>query len=381
MSFIDNIKNDIEEASARYELMNDKIMLFESVAYNNYIIKQKEAYLDAYKYGGDVEDYMTESEGGSFADKAKATIDKIIEALKEFFEKIKEKVTEIFQKVRESSLIQKVEQLLKINPQAANMKVEYEDNSKLLGFLHKESDDSKKRVARATSGKISKKDADDAEESKNRVAKYIAIGTGVVAVTVTLGFLLAHFKKDGKDIDVNADTRGLENIKKAIEKKRDEIANKKLDKKITKKMNQMNAIYGLDKEKKLIDHNTVSEDEEEEIDFLIKLGQTQSDLDKAFAKVKVTRLTNIINSIKAAFSKIGNLGKKNAYDVYHSKDSDFNEVPIPTVDGEKPTGESSYYTFDTDDYFSELCNDIFGKDDSSDDFDTMYSELCNDIFF
>ena len=379
MGFIDNIKNDIEEASARYDIMTDKIMLFESVAYNNYIIKQKEAYLDAYKYGGDVEDYMTESEGGSFADKAKATIDKIIEALKEFFEKIKEKVTEIFQKVRESSLIQKVEQLLKINPQAANMKVEYEDNSKLLGFLHKESDDSKKRVARATSGKISKKDADDAEESKNRVAKYIAIGTGVVAVTVTLGFLLAHFKKDGKDIDVNADTKGLENIKKAIAKKRDEIANKKLDKKITKKVNKVNSLYGFDKEKELVDHNTVCE---EEIDYFIKLGQTQSDLDKAFAKVKVTRLTNIINSMKVALSKIGNLGKKNTYDVYHTKDSDYNEVPILTVDGEKPTGESSYYTFDTDDYFSELCNDIFGDDTSiEDDFDTMYSELCNDIFF
>ena len=48
MGFIDNIKNDIEEASARYDLMTDKIMLFESVAYNDYIIKQKEAYLDAY---------------------------------------------------------------------------------------------------------------------------------------------------------------------------------------------------------------------------------------------------------------------------------------------------------------------------------------------
>ena len=87
MSFIDNIKNDIEEASARYDLMNDKIMLFESVAYNNYIINQKEAYLDAYKYGGDVEDYMTESEGGSFADKIKSTIRKIADALREFLQK------------------------------------------------------------------------------------------------------------------------------------------------------------------------------------------------------------------------------------------------------------------------------------------------------
>ena len=316
MGFIDNIKNDIEEASARYDLMTDKIMLFESVAYNDYIIKQKEAYLDAYKYGGNVEDYMTESEGGSFADKAKATIDKMIETLKEFFEKIKEKVTEIFQKVRESSLIQKVEQLLKINPQAANMKVEYEDNSKLLGFLHKESDDSKKRVARATSGKISKKDADDAEESKNRVAKYIAIGTGVVAVTVTLGFLLAHFKKDGKDIDVNADTRGLENIKKAIAKKRYEIANKKLDKRNIKKLIKMNSLSlsnGYDEERENSNHNIIEYKEylEEHLDFMIKVGQTQSDLDKAFAKAKVTRLTNIINSMKATLSKIGNLGKNN----------------------------------------------------------------------
>ena len=375
MSFIDNIKNDIEEASARYDIMTDKIMLFESVAYNDYIIKQKEAYLDAYRYGGDVEDYMTESESGSFGSKVKSTIDKMIETLKEFFEKIKEKVTEIFEKIRDTGLVKKLEEIIKANPEAANVKVEYKDNSKLLGFLHKESDNSKKRMSRAISGKVSEKDADEATESKNRVAKYIAIGTGVVAVTVTLGFLLAHLKSDGTDQDTNHDVKLFEKLRQKI----DDLSYQREHKKLANnalKLNFPKNKYSKDERNEYADlyMNDLSNSE---LKALIDIGQTEADLEKEISKTKVTRLTNIIESLRVGSSTISNKFKKNT-----EQGNGENQVPPPKVDGETITSSAHEDSFDADDYFSELCNDIFGDDSSTeDDFDTMYSELCNDIFF
>ena len=375
MSFIDNIKNDIEEASARYDLMTDKIMLFESVAYNDYIIKQKEAYLDAYRYGGDVEDYMTESESGSFGSKVKSTIDKMIETLKEFFEKIKEKVTEIFEKIRDTGLVKKLEEIIKANPEAANVKVEYKDNSKLLGFLHKESDNSKKRMSRAISGKVSEKDADEATESKNRVAKYIAIGTGVVAVTVTLGFLLAHLKSDGTDQDTNHDVKLFEKLKQKI----DDLSYQREHKKLANnalKLNFPKNKYSKDERNEYADlyMNDLSNSE---LKTLIDIGQTEADLEKEISKTKVTRLTNIIESLRVGSSTISNKFKKNTE---QGKGKD--QVSPPKVDDETITSSAHEDSFDADDYFSELCNDIFGDDTSTeDDFDTMYSELCNTIFF
>lgn len=375
MGFIDNIKNDIEEASARYDLMNDKIMLFESVAYNDYIIKQKEAYLDAYRYGGDVEDYMTESESGSFGSKVKSTIDKMIETLKEFFEKIKEKVTEIFEKIRDTGLVKKLEEIIKANPEAANVKVEYKDNSKLLGFLHKESDNSKKRMSRAISGKVSEKDADEATESKNRVAKYIAIGTGVVAVTVTLGFLLAHLKSDGTDQDTNHDVKLFEKLRQKIDDLSYQREHKKLANKALK-INFPKDKYSKD-EKNIYADTYMNDLSNSELKALIDIGQTEADLEKEISKTKVTRLTNIIESLRVGSSTISNKFKKNTE---HSKGE--NQVSSPKLDGETITSSAHEDSFDADDYFSELCNDIFGDDTSTeDDFDTMYSELCNDIFF
>ena len=366
MSFIDNIKSEIDEASARYDLMNDKIMLFESVAYNNAIIKQKEAYLDAYKYGGDIEDYMTESESDSFGSKAKSTIDKVIETLKEFFQKIKEKVTEIFEKIRDTGLVKKLEDMIKANPEAANVKVEYKDNSKLLGFLHKESDNSKKRMSRAISGKVSEKDADEAAESKNRVAKYIAIGTGVVLTTVSIGFLIAHLKSDGTDQDINHDVKLFEKLKQKI----NDLSYQHEHKKLANKALKLNT-SSKDEESQYADlyMNGLSNTD---LKTLIDIGQTEADLEKEISKTKVTRLTNIIESLRVASSTISNKFKRNTE---QNKGKD--QVPAPKV-------ESASYedSFDADDYFSELCNDIFGEDTSTkDDFDKMYSELCNDIFF
>ena len=114
-----------------------------------------------------------------------------------------------------------------------------------------------------------------------------------------------------------------------------------------------------------------------ELKYLIDIGQTEADLEKEISKTKVTRLTNIIESLRVGSSNISNKFKKNTE---QGKGKD--QVSPPKVDDETITSSAHEDSFDADDYFSELCNDIFGDDTSTeDDFDTMYSELCNDIFF
>ena len=360
MGFIDNIKNDIEEASARYDIMTDKIMLFESVAYNDYIIKQKEAYLDAYKYGGDVEDYFTESEGGSFADKAKATINKIIENLREFLKKCKEKVIDIFEKIRETSFIQKIENLIKVNPKVADIKVDIDDNSKKISLLEKELDSLNKQKARIKSGKISEKDTDEIEDRNNKVAVIIASAAAVV--TITVGAILLNIKKT-KDLNKRIESGNITD---------DEY--KKIINEIYKKATKNSSEMSLDPE---TGHVVTS------------LCNTESRIKQAIVRLHVDSLSHLVDSARRTLSNIQNdfqmasiskkatkveLANKNYKKIINQNANDLGLG----LDYSSTREE----LFDADEYFSELCNDIFGEDSSSsDDFDTMYSELCNDIFF
>ena len=109
-----------------------------------------------------------------------------------------------------------------------------------------------------------------------------------------------------------------------------------------------------------------------EIGHILTSGAAQeSKIKQAIAKLHLSEISNLINAAKIGISTIGN----NATEAT-SKLKGKTKVPTPSV-------ESAYEdSFDADDYFSELCNDIFGDDTSTeDDFDTMYSERCNDIFF
>ena len=379
MSFIDNIKSEIDEASARYDLMNDKIMLFESVAYNNAIIKQKEAYLDAYKYGGEVEDYFTESDDDRFVDKVKATINKIIENLKEFFEKCKEKVIEIFEKIRESALVTKLNNLIKQNPEVGKAKVEFEDNRGLMKFVKKEADDSKKQLARIKSGRITEKDKDEIENRDNRVALKIAAGATLVTITVAaLLLLLPEFKTVGQHEFTVDQTYG--GIDKAIK----EINVDHYSKAVSIKTGDdgwRHPVYD-DNVAKLkagdllqggkLAVKKVEKGQTENSNILVLGYSHAAKMDHIKAKLHINQLQSIITSLRSIpgtiQSSAGGIANK-----VKGKD----QVPAPKV-------ESASYedSFDTDDYFSELCNDIFGEDTSTkDDFDKMCSELCNDIFF
>jgi len=372
MSFIDNIKNDIEEASARYELMNDKIMLFESVAYNNYIIKQKEAYLDAYKYGGDMENYFTESDGDGFGTRIKSTIKKIGDSLKEFLQKCKEKIIELMQKIRESSLVQKLESLFKANPSASNIKVEITDESKKINLLEKARDSLKKQKARMKSGKISQNDSEEIEERNNKIAVICAASGALIAVT--LGAVLMMIKKGPKEsqsaLKFDADEyKAWEKMVDSADKAWIQEKEIKLPKDVAKRDWNTSAGNLPNMHKKL---DSITLDYTPEMGHIITSAASQeSKLQQFIAKLHVNKFSELLNAARTGLSSIGNDAGKSAESVQGK-----NEVTTPSV-------ESAYEdSFDADDYFSELCNDIFGDDTSTeDDFDTMYSELCNDIFF
>lgn len=426
MKLIDIIHDEINEASEKYDLVNDKIMLFESTAYNNYIIKEKEAYLEAYRYGDNYDDeYVIESESKSFAEKTKNAIHKIIENLKEFLNTCKEKIIELFEKVRETSLVKKIQELIKINPNAANIKVDVEDNSKKMSILEKMSDSAKKQLARIRSGKYSEHDEDELDERDNKLSA-LEIG-GIAFVTVTLGALLVMLNKSKTDttkrttFDQNAYTI---NLNKAL-------GNTGIGGPLDASYDSLN---GMDDKAFKRKHDPNAHQ------LLTKSLSQAAKIDQKIAKEEVTRVSSIINGMKAGIGTVGNTAVKSAHSA-----SGKHVVPTPSVDDvfdksgadlmksypPQKTPESmrrkaaaiktnkefkraganlidqygatesaeeydeyyddNYYdenydnsdnSFNADEYFSELCNDIFGDDTSTeDDFDTMYSELCNDIFF
>lgn len=337
MSFIDNIKSEIDDASARYDLMNDKIMLFESVAYNDFIIRQKEIELDSYKYDyfGEAKNDEIEEVSASFKEKIQTAFTKIIENLKEFLEKIKEKIISLFEKIRESSLVTKIEELIKKNPKVANIKVEVKDNSKKTKLLEKEFDGAKKLFSRIKSGRVSEDDKDEIEERNNRVAKIAAVAGATIVITV--GAVLASMKLFKK----NASQASTD------------------DTNLPPRLPSSAPV------------------------LLLDAGASVANVKKELSSDTVVTMTEYMDALKTGMSEAQKLdpdGSKLKAVLNNTIQVPPTGKPLPRTD-KIDALESTQNTFDADNYFSELCNDIFGEDDSSDDFDKMYSELYDDIFF
>ena len=346
MSFLENIKNEIDQAHDHYSLMSDKIMLFESVIYNDYIIKQKESYLDSYMY--DENYYLTESnDNKSFVEKTKMAINKIIEKLKDFLNTCKEKMIEIFTKIKESNLIKKFESLIKVNPKVGNIKVDVEDNSSKRNFIQKTFDEAQKHLAKIKSGKISDDDVEEIEKRKNKVVVKVAAGAAVVSMSVA-AIMIA-----------------LKQIKSKAE---DSTTVKLLPPgdigKIHGRQNTAtppDVIYASDRNvQDAAIYNSI-------VNGYNETAYYQSELCKSFLE----QLSNYTEALHRAASDAKELALTTS-----SKTSGKKQLPVIELSSTRE------YGFDTDDYFSELCNDIFGDDSSTDDdFNTMYEELCNDIFF
>lgn len=402
MNFFETYMNDLDKATAEYEIMNDKIMLFESTAYSDLIIKQKQSQLEYTAYG-----YVTESDDdkAKFSDKVKAAITKIVENVKEFLEKCRDKIVELFEKMRESNLIKKVNELLKRDPSAGKIKVEVEDNTEKRRFLRKSKSDAEKDLARIKSGKIKEDDLDNIEDRKNKTAIKLAATAAVVTMTVA-GILLAinQFKNDSEDTTSKKAMKCLPAPSSLpnLPSPQDEHV-------MISATGEVADYITADARLSLQDGSNYVRALKTGLAGYLPTGDqnTKVNAGKAFNSKRDDRMDDLLRqemnrrkpvntgkALKGGYKEISatagpiQMGPGNPLpatntihalsESYDSENFDpddyFTELCNDVFGTDEPDYDSS------DDYFTELCNDVFGTDDGN-DFDKMYSELCDDIFF
>lgn len=320
MSILRDVQVDINKANINSDITFDKIMLFESAAYNDYNIKTKEAALDTYKINGTTEYYesLVSEAASEYIEKAKAAINKIIEAVKEFLEDCRDKIMELVHKVQSSELIEKIENAIKRDPKIANTKVKYEDSSEKKKILRESLAEAKKKHAKLKAGKFSGNDSDEIEERDNKMALKIAAIAGTTVIT--LGAALLLYKKYIKNKITDDDTSDM----------------------------------------KITDLSIFTP---EQANIIIKNTNSIADKQKKIAKTEIEDISDILNGIKVAFSNIGTTIENNIKKAAGNK----NLKPMKSYDKDSNEILNSYEStnvegLDLDEYYNELCNDIIYND-------------------
>lgn len=382
MSFLNDIKTEISAASEKFDIRIDKLMLFESTAYNNYNIKEKEIFLEAYKNDDfDNCEYLIESEGESFKEKTKQTIDKIIETVKEFVKKCKDKIMEILAKLRDTGLVKKLEEMIKDNPALGKLKVNYDDVSDAEDEIDKEYEKSKKRVIKLSSGKSSDDDDDDMDNQENKIdskfGKGVKIGAIVISVAALIALSYQVFKSTSTSVDADIEKTGK--LVKSLNPDVIDHRTMDLDNETKKKLQDKIAGFALNAKSnadvgKRVRLMTVEQHANITINRAVRAAKIQAKLGQMKEHVHVEKVVSMGEALKNALSTVADKAKDIGSAVAGAA------TKITHFSHESADVDS----FDSDSYFSELCNDIFGEsveESPQTNIDTLYSELCDDIFF
>lgn len=404
MSFINDIKTEISQASDCYDNKIAKLVLFESSVINNHVIRQKEIFLESYRNDdfGNCE-YLFESENESLVEKTRRTINKMFEVLKDFIDKCKNKIVETFTKIKETGLIKKLDDAQKQEPEISKIQVEYEDVTAAEKEIEKEYEEAKQRTVDIANGKIDENTINAIEEQEQRVqSKFGKKAKIVVITTVTIASLIAVAK-------MFISHSGNDNILKDVQKTKELVNSKKFEKFFLNlspekraKFNMKTDAYDIKRINRMANGKTINFlGEANYTKILMKQITIQNNLAKLSEKLQIEKLTNITSGLKSGASKVGDFFKS-AGNAVKSAAGGAKKVVKGTkavnrtgkkiqngVNAVKSKASRIFGTVgestDIDNCYSDLYSDIFGEkyDSSSEinDIDTMYSEFCNDILY
>ena len=183
-----------------------KIGLFAEAAYKEYEINLKEAALKVLKENGTEEDFnflATEAANG-YAERAKKTIEKIVESIKKFIEKCKENFNNLIDGVKTKNAINKVEEICKISPKVRSAKIKYSNTDKQVGILQQGIDAVRKKVSKVKAkGKATEADVDEVKKIEADTMKKIAAVSIVTTVTIGAAIaLLTHCRQQIDSINI-----------------------------------------------------------------------------------------------------------------------------------------------------------------------------------
>lgn len=331
----------------------NKISLFIEHSRREYEINLKEAALKVLKENGTEEDYnflVTEAEE-NFAERVKKAVEKIIETLKEFIERCKDSLVKLVTGDRATEAVDKLDEACKKNKNFADTKIEYNNTDNQIGILEEGIEKIKKKVSKVKSGNGSEDDIEDIREIESSTMKRVA--AAAIATTVTLAVGIGLFKKFNSKSEI-------ENVP------------------------ALNGKVVTDKLKVCIVDDGVESKVNAEI--LTDAAQVMSRLEKEKASRWTAKITSLFKAIKdavpseklestddvAELEDLDMFAYINEYAESFVEEDDYDDVYYfddEEVEDEEPVAESVGVEegLDLDQYFEEMCNDIFGESEESEE--------------
>ena len=324
-----------------------KIELFAEASYKEYEINLKEVALKVLKENGTEEDFdflATEAATG-YIERVKKAISKLIDSIVKFVRNCKTKLIDLMTNKKTTDAIDKAEDACKTNSKLRSTKVEYHNTDKRAGILKQGIDRINKKTAKIKAkGIATDQDIEEIEEIKTDTLKKAA-AISVVAVA-TLGTVIALFKHHNS---------------------RTEIENDIDESKITN---------GCD----VGSLNSDNTKDATTANFFVKSTGALVHLSRELVTLAVTKSTSVVNAIKGVFTNAKGKVKSENLEELVEESTDINDLIMfsqfneSTIEDDTTNTESNTETetietesvslgdvegLNLDDYFTELCNDIF----------------------
>ena len=323
-----------------------KIMLFAEASYKEYEINLKEVALKVIKENGTEDDFdflATEAANG-YIERARKTIEKIVESVKKFVDKCKARLIEMVDSAKTRTAIEKVDAACKKNSKLRSSKVEYQNTDRQIGVIQQGIDAIRKKVSKIKAKGYATEE-DGAEIDKIEADTMRKVAAVSVITAVTLGTAVAIYYRCNSKSEIEAT----------------------LD----------NDIHIGDVNIDITEDNTKST---VTASVYTKAAGTIAKLQKDKAAKRIIKSTSIIAAIKNAISKAKGKVESENLEVQESALEDlpmFSYVVESTedvVDDNDTIDESevveevetesvgSVEGLDLDEYFSEMCNELFNSD-------------------
>lgn len=207
-TFASDINAEYMSASIRF----DRLSLFAEASLAEYNINCKEAQLKVLKESATADEYyslLKEAEE-SFIDRAKNTIKKIIETVKQFIDKCKERIVKLITDLKSSKLIEKIRDAMDKNPEIKNETVDYTDTDSAVKTI--DSGISKLNIKATKIGAVgaSPGDSDEIKDIFEKVMQEVSVKIDVQS-KMTLESATKYLERMNSETEVNNEMGGLPN--------------------------------------------------------------------------------------------------------------------------------------------------------------------------
>lgn len=350
MSTTYKFASDIYTEYMNTSIKFDRISLFTEASRTEYDINRKEALLRTLKESATDEEYysfLKEAEE-SFIDRAKNTIKKIIETVKQFIDKCKARIIKLITDLKTSKLIQKIKDAFRKHPEIKSEEIEYTETDDAVDAL--DNGISKLNIKATKISAVGASDDDD-DEIRDTFETTMQEVSGKVEndAEMTLETATKYLEGLSSETEVDNEIGGLPNN------------------------DPLNTMVG--KVDDVPDSETAS--------TMVTIASCMSKAKKERFSLKTIKFTSILQGIRDCFAKIKAKFK--------SEDSTSEE----TDDKKETTTEESVYDiplFNPTFYYETFVGDSVSEDDSETvteseslgmseglDLDTYFTEIYNSI--